>query len=122
MAVTEGDVRHIALLARLGLPADVGGLVGQLNGILAHVDVLTKVKTTDVAPTTGVGAGGTPLRTDDGQPLTLERDRGDFAPVMRDGFFVVPRLATHEALGEERHESLGDDSDEPSRPGGEGGA
>ena len=113
MAVTEGDVRHIALLARLGLPADVGGLVEQLNGILGHIDVLTKVKTTDVAPTTGVGAGGTPLRTDDGPQIPLARDRRDFAPAMRDGFFVVPRLATHEAVGEERHESLGDDSEAP---------
>ena len=32
---------------------------------------------------------------------------------MRERFFVVPRLATHEALGEERHESLGDDSAVP---------
>jgi aspartyl-tRNA(Asn)/glutamyl-tRNA(Gln) amidotransferase subunit C len=102
MAVTEGDVRHIALLARLGLPGDVAGLVNQLNGILAHIDVLTRVKTTDVAPTTGVGAGGTPLRTDDGDRLPLDRDREDFAPSMREGFFVVPRLATHEAVGEER--------------------
>ena len=113
MAVTEGDVRHIALLARLGLPADVAGLVEQLNGILGHIDVLAKVKTTDVAPTTGVGAGGTPLRTDDGPQIPLSGERRDFAPAMRDGFFVVPRLATHEAVGEERHESLGDDSDAP---------
>ena len=121
MAVTEGDVRHIALLARLGLPADVAGLVGELNGILGHMEALTRVKTTDVAPTTGVGAGGTPLRTDDGAQLPLARERGDFAPAMRDGFFVVPRLATHEAVGEERHESLGDDSDAP-RPLADGDA
>ena len=101
MAVTEGDVRHIALLARLGLPSDVAGLVSQLNGILAHMDALTKVKTTDVAPTTGVGAGGTPLRTDEGPQIPLARDRADFAPRTRDGFFVVPRLATHESLGDE---------------------
>ena len=113
MAVTEGDVRHIAVLARLGLPADVGGLVEQLNGILGHIDVLTKVKTTDVAPTAGVGAGGTPLRTDQGPPIPLARARRDFAPAVRDEFYVVPRLATHEAVGEERHESLGDDSDAP---------
>jgi len=121
MAVTEGDVRHIALLARLGLPADVAGLVGELNGILAHIDVLTKVNTKDVAPTAGVGAGGTPLRTDDGGQLPLARDRGDFAPAMRDGFFLVPRLATHEALGEERHESLGDHA-AGHPPGAEGRA
>ena len=37
---------------------------------------------------------------------------------MRGGFFTVPRLATHEAVGEERHESLGDDS--PSARGAAG--
>ena len=101
MAVTEGDVRHIALLARLGLPRDVAGLVGELNGILAHIDVLTKVKTTDVQPTAGVGAGGTPLRSDDGPQIPLAADRDTFAPAMREGFFVVPRLATHETVGDE---------------------
>ena len=119
MAVTEGDVRHIALLARLGLPDDVAGLVGQLNSILGHMEVLARVKTTDTAPTEGVGTGGTPLRTDEGPQIPLARERSSFAPSMRDGFFVVPRLATHEALGEERHESLGDDS--PSATPGRGG-
>ena len=109
MAVDEGDVRHIALLARLGLPADVSGLVQELNGILGHMEVLSRVKTKDVQPTAGVGGGGLPLRSDDGEQIPLERERADFAPAMRAGFFMVPRLATHEAAGEERHESLGDD-------------
>ena len=122
MAVTEGDVRHIALLARVGLPADVAGLVDQLNGILGHMDVLGRVKTKDAEPTAGIGAGGTPLRTDDGPQLPLGRDRGDFAPAMRGGFFLVPRLATHEALGEERRESLGDDSAAPLALGPEDAA
>ena len=117
MAVTEGDVRHVALLARLGLPADVGALVGELNGILAHMDVLARVKTKDVQPTEGVGTGGTPLRADEGPQVPLARDRGDFAPAMRAGFLLVPRLATHEVLGEERHESLGDDSAAVRRAG-----
>ena len=118
MAVTEGDVRHIALLARLGLPDDVAAMVGELNLILGHMDVLRGVKTTDVQPTAGVGLGGTPLRTDDGDQLSLDRPRDAFAPEMRGGFFTVPRLATHEAVGEERHESLGDDS--PSARGAAG--
>ena len=122
MAVTEGDVRHIALLARLGLPKDVAGLVGQLNDILGHMDVLSKVNTKDVQPTAGIGAGGTPLRTDEGPPIPLARDRDDFAPAMRDGFFLVPRLATHEALGEERHEALGGDADSERVAGGARGA
>ena len=74
------------------------------------MEVLARVKTKDVEPTAGVGTGGTPLRPDEGPPIPLARERESFAPQFRDGFFVVPRLATHEALGEERHESLGIDS------------
>ena len=32
-------------------------------------------------------------------PLVLPRDA--FAPLMRDGFFLVPRLATHDDAGDE---------------------
>ena len=39
VAVSHEDVRHIAALARLGLEPDrVTLLVGELNGILAHMD------------------------------------------------------------------------------------
>lgn len=96
MAVTERDVQHIATLARLGLdPARVPALVRELNGILGHMEALARVDTRLVDPVIGVGAGGMPLRTDEGPQYPLERDRADFAPVMRDGFFLVPRLATH---------------------------
>jgi aspartyl-tRNA(Asn)/glutamyl-tRNA(Gln) amidotransferase subunit C len=96
VSVSERDVRHIAALARLGLePERVPELVRELNGILAHMDVLSRVKTSLVEPVVGVGAGGMPLRADDGAPYALARPREDFAPEMRDGFFLVPRLATH---------------------------
>jgi len=45
---------------------------------------------------TGVGAAGTPLRVDVGNQIPLARPREAFAPAMRDGFLIVPRLATHE--------------------------
>jgi Asp-tRNA(Asn)/Glu-tRNA(Gln) amidotransferase C subunit len=43
-----------------------------------------------------VGAGGTPLRPDDREAPLMEGVLESFAPAMRDGFFIVPRLATHE--------------------------
>lgn len=103
VSVSEHDVRHIAALARLGLPAErVPALVAELNGILRHIDVLAKVDTGDVDPVMGVGAGGMRLRADDGPQYPLHRERADFAPEMRDGFFLVPRLASHAAeVGEE---------------------
>jgi aspartyl-tRNA(Asn)/glutamyl-tRNA(Gln) amidotransferase subunit C len=98
MAVNESDVRHIAALARLGLdPERVPALVGELNTILSHMDELSKVKTQGAQEAIGVGDGGTPLRADSGPPIPLVRDVSSFAPAVRDGFLVVPRLATHES-------------------------
>ena len=36
------------------------------------------------------------MRSDDALPIPLARAREDIAPEMRDGFFLVPRLSTHE--------------------------
>ena len=97
MSVTESDVRHVASLARLGLPDErVAELTTQLSGILAHMEVLRKVDTARTTPAIGVGAGGTPLRIDQGPPLPLALPRERIATGVRDGFFTVPRLATHE--------------------------
>jgi aspartyl-tRNA(Asn)/glutamyl-tRNA(Gln) amidotransferase subunit C len=97
MAVSEDDVRHVAALARLGLdPERIPTIAAELNGILAHMDVLSKVDTSSVGPVTGIGAAGTPLRVDGGNQIPLARPREAFAPSMRDGFLLVPRLATHE--------------------------
>ena len=100
MSVTPDDVRHIATLARLGVPADrVPSLVSELNGILAHMKVLALIKTKATPAAEGVGAAGMPLRTDDGPQLPLAREREQIAPQMRDGFFLVPRLSTHADAG-----------------------
>jgi aspartyl-tRNA(Asn)/glutamyl-tRNA(Gln) amidotransferase subunit C len=97
MAVTRDDVLHIAELARLGVDAArVDELTKELSAILGHMDVLSQVDTTAVRPTAGVGSGGTPLRPDVGVTPLMTGTLESFAPLMRDGFFIVPRLATHE--------------------------
>jgi aspartyl-tRNA(Asn)/glutamyl-tRNA(Gln) amidotransferase subunit C len=101
MAVTRQDVLHVASLARLALDDDaVDRLVGELNGILAHMDVLQKVDTSGVTAVEGVGDAGMPLRADGGAPYPLAHAREQFAPEIRDGFLLVPRLATHEDASE----------------------
>ena len=103
MAVTADDLARAAELARLRLEDErVPELVRQLNGILTHMRVLGAVDTEGVPPAAGVGDAGLPLREDHGPPVPLERPlealapRGpDGRPAMRDGFFLVPRLATH---------------------------
>ena len=97
MAVTEEEVRHVAALARLGLDAERDpDHRGGAQRILAHMEVCPRSTRRRVAPVTGVGAAGTPLRVDGGNQIPLARPRDAFAPAMRDGFFLVPRLATHE--------------------------
>jgi len=97
MSVSEDEVRHVATLARLGLDETrIPTIAAELNGILAHMDVLSKVDTSIVGPVTGVGAAGTPLRVDGGNQIPLARPREAFAPAMREGLLIVPRLATHE--------------------------
>jgi aspartyl-tRNA(Asn)/glutamyl-tRNA(Gln) amidotransferase subunit C len=101
VAVTVDDVYHIAALARLGLsPAKAQELTRELNTILGHMDVLSKIDTTGVAEVIGVGAGGLPVRPDAGPPIPLARSLDAFAPRVRDGFLLVPRLSTHESAEE----------------------
>jgi aspartyl-tRNA(Asn)/glutamyl-tRNA(Gln) amidotransferase subunit C len=98
-AVTVEDVRHVAALARLGLTDEhAREIVRDLNTILAHMDVLGRVDTkgVDEASAVGASAGGMRLREDTGPPIPLAEPPEAFAPEMRAGFFIVPRLATHE--------------------------
>jgi aspartyl-tRNA(Asn)/glutamyl-tRNA(Gln) amidotransferase subunit C len=96
VAVTEDDVRHVARLARLGIdPARVDLLVRELNGILTHMEVLRAVPADAATPGDPRGPS-LPLRPDEGPPLSLAIPLPSFAPEPRDGFLLVPRLATHE--------------------------
>jgi aspartyl-tRNA(Asn)/glutamyl-tRNA(Gln) amidotransferase subunit C len=97
VAVSLDDVRHIAMLARLGLSDDrARKLVAELNTILDHMDALSKADTTGLEETAAVGTTGMWLRPDQGPKIPLERPPESFAPDMRGGFLLVPRLATHE--------------------------
>jgi aspartyl-tRNA(Asn)/glutamyl-tRNA(Gln) amidotransferase subunit C len=96
--VGESDVRHVAALARVGLDeARVQQLVHELNGILEHMDVLARVDTSQTTPFVAEQLEAMPLRSDEvGTSTSLSIPLEQVAPEMRDGFFLVPRLATHE--------------------------
>ena len=97
MAVTREEVLHIAALARIKLDdARVDSLAAELSAILGHIEVLASVDTASVQPGEGVGGEGTPLRADSSAPANLSAALETFAPEMSDGFFIVPRLSTHE--------------------------
>lgn len=97
MSISGEDVRHIAALARVGVDESrIPSLVEQLNGILAHMDVLQSVPLPDDIHD---DVAAMPLRPDVAGATELHASREQFAPAMRDGFFLVPRLATHHAAG-----------------------
>lgn len=99
MSVSENDVRHIASLARLGVSDQrIPQLVDELNHILVHMDVLQRADLSALDANSG-GVVGMPLRADVPGSVPLERKREEFAPKMRDGFFLVPRLDTHGTSG-----------------------
>ena len=101
MPVTREDVLHIAELARLGVDgARADALTKELSAILSHMEVLSQVDTATVPTTVGAGSGGTPLRPDVGVPGVTPSTLASIAPAMRDGFFIVPRLASHEDSSE----------------------
>jgi aspartyl-tRNA(Asn)/glutamyl-tRNA(Gln) amidotransferase subunit C len=98
VAITINDVQHIATLSRLALsPERAEATVRELNTILGHMDVLAKVDTEGVQEAAGVGARGLPVRPDIGGPVPLARAIDAFAPSVRDGLLLVPRLSTHES-------------------------
>lgn len=101
MAVSEDDVRHVAALARVALePERVKLLADELNGILSHMEVLAAVDTSGIDLHARDDDKGMPLRDDRGPQLPLARPRDAFSPESREGFFLVPRLATHEDAAE----------------------
>ena len=97
MPVSEKDVRKIADLARLSLAdADLPAITQQMNSILQHMDELARVDTTSVDLATDVVESGMPLREDRVAPIVMNTTAPLLAPDSRDGFILVPRLATHE--------------------------
>jgi aspartyl-tRNA(Asn)/glutamyl-tRNA(Gln) amidotransferase subunit C len=100
VSISLEEVRHIAALAQLGLDNEqVRAIASELNSILDHMHVLARAEVVDDGAAATLAEGGAMvLRPDAGPAIPLQRPPADFAPAFRDGFFLVPRLATHEGL------------------------
>jgi aspartyl-tRNA(Asn)/glutamyl-tRNA(Gln) amidotransferase subunit C len=90
MPLSRDDVRHVAMLARLGLePGDEEFYADQLSAILAHIDRLSEVDTEAIPPTAQAVPLANRMRDDVPRPgLTQEQALAN-APEARDGLFVV---------------------------------
>jgi aspartyl-tRNA(Asn)/glutamyl-tRNA(Gln) amidotransferase subunit C len=93
MPLSSDEVRHVAMLARIGLePGDVEFYAEQLSGILAHIDRLKELDTDAIPPTAQVVEVANTLREDVPRPGLSQADALANAPAAVDGFFRVPSI------------------------------
>lgn len=93
MALTESEVRHVALLARLALSDEhVETLRGELNSILGHIDAIQQLDLAGVEPTAHAIPVVNETREDvprEGLPRELALLN---APEAEAGAFVIPQI------------------------------
>lgn len=93
MKITNEEVRHVAILARLDLtPDEQERLTGQLDRILEYVDKLNELDTDGVEPLSHAVDVVNVLRPDRvvNQPQTEALLRN--APAREDDFLSVPKI------------------------------
>lgn len=93
MALSESEVRHVAMLARLALTDEqVDTLRGELNSILGHIDTIRQLDLDGVEPMTHAVPLVNETREDVVRP-GLPRDLAlKNAPESEAGAFVIPRI------------------------------
>ena len=93
MTLSRDQVRHVAMLARLGLEAgEEDYYAAQLSGILAHIERMAELDTEAIPPTAQVVEVKSPLRPDEPRPgLTQEQALAN-APAAEDGYFKVKSI------------------------------
>jgi aspartyl-tRNA(Asn)/glutamyl-tRNA(Gln) amidotransferase subunit C len=93
MPLSRDEVRHVAMLARIGLePGDEEFYAEQLSGILAHIDRLKELDTEAIPPTAQVVEIANTLREDVPRPGLSQEEALANAPAAVDGFFRVPAI------------------------------
>ncbi len=93
MAISDEQVHHVAMLARLGLTDEqLAALSGELNDILVQVDRISALDLTDVEPTAHAVAVSNVTRPDEITPGLSQQDALLNAPEQQDGAFLIPRF------------------------------
>lgn len=93
MAISEEQVRHVALLSRLALSDEqVHVLSEQLNTILEHIETIQELDLSEVPPTAHAVSVTNSMRPDEVVPGLTQEQALRNAPKQRDGAFVIPRI------------------------------
>jgi len=98
MALSESEVRHVAMLARIALTDEqVETLRGELNSILGHIDTIQQLDLEGVEPTAHAISVVNSTRPDEPrQGLSREMALLN-APETENGAFVIPRIGGGDA-------------------------
>jgi len=90
MKLSHDEVKHLAVLARLGLSeADLDRFGDQLSNILDNFEILQEVETTDILPTSHSIALENVLREDESAPSLSAEDVLNNAPDQEENYFKV---------------------------------
>lgn len=93
MKISKQEVEYVAQLARLSLSEkELDMMTGQLDNILAYVDKLAELDTTDVEPTSHVLSITNALREDVAQPSLAREQAVQNGPNNNGEFFQVPKI------------------------------
>jgi aspartyl-tRNA(Asn)/glutamyl-tRNA(Gln) amidotransferase subunit C len=91
--LTEEEVRHVAMLARLGLSEEeVEMMRVQLPEVLTYIAMLEKVDTSTVEPTAQIISHLNVTRPDEPRPSWPAEDILGNAPASEGDFFRVPAV------------------------------
>lgn len=93
MSLSESEVRHVAMLARLALTDEqVGVLQGDLNSILGHIDTIRQLDLEGVEPMTHAVPTVNVVREDCVRPGLSRELALKNAPEAENGAFVIPQI------------------------------
>ncbi len=91
--ISSGDVRYVARLARLNvLEGEIETFTLQLNRILAYMEKLNELDTSDVEPTSHVVDVSNAFREDIVRESFPQEVALGSAPEREGGFYRVPRI------------------------------
>jgi len=94
MSLSEQEVRHVAMLARLALTDDeVTNLRDDLNSILGHIDTIQQLDLASVLPTAHAIPVTNVTRADIVVPGLSHEMALMNAPAQQCGAFLIPQIA-----------------------------
>jgi aspartyl-tRNA(Asn)/glutamyl-tRNA(Gln) amidotransferase subunit C len=93
MKISNKDVEHLALLARMSVDeSELESLSAQVNGILNYIDILKDADVEGVSLASGAAIGVNVFRPDEVRPSPGPSVTLAAAPERIDDFYMVPRI------------------------------